>query len=164
MRGIVGRIKIDGDQPGAMMQSPGVALDHALGQRRAHAIKLARANAIFKARQRRLGSHIETRDRIAVQQHLVHRIGSQTRRVVGVRIAAADGEDALRKKIPQRMVHLARLPRIAQNSLPSWRSIRNAARLPSTARRRHRNCLAAGQTPTQPAWPKSLETTNALSR
>jgi len=116
MRGIVGRIKIDGDQPGAMMQSPGVALDHALGQRRAHAIKLARANAIFKARQRRLGSHIETRDRIAVQQHLVHRIGSQTRRVVGVRIAAADGEDALRKKIPQRMVHLARLPRIAQTA------------------------------------------------
>ena len=36
-----------------------MTLDHALGQRRARAIKLTRTNRIFKARQRRLGSHIE---------------------------------------------------------------------------------------------------------
>ncbi len=41
MRGIVGRIKIDGDQPGAMVQPRGMALDHTLGQHRAHVIKLA---------------------------------------------------------------------------------------------------------------------------
>ncbi len=46
----------------------------------------------------------------------MQRIGSQTRRVVGVGITAADGEDALREKITQRMVNLARLPRIAQTA------------------------------------------------
>src|ERR1035437_2124239 len=113
LRGIVGRIKIDGDQPCAMVQPLRMTFDHALGQRCAHVIKLARANGIFKARQRRLRSHIQTRNWIAVEQHLVHRIGGQSGRVVGVRITTADGEYALREKIPQPMVNLARLPRIA---------------------------------------------------
>ena len=116
MGGIVGRIKIDGDQPGAMAQPLRMTFDHALGQRRAHTIKLTRTNGIFKARQRRLRSHIEARKRIAVQQHLVHGIGSQASRVVGIRITTANGENTLGEKIPQRMVNLARLPRIAQTA------------------------------------------------
>ena len=79
MRRIVGRIKIDGDPPGAMVQPLGVALDHALGQRCAHAIKLPRTGGVLEARQRRLRGHIEARNRIAIKQHLVHWIGSQTR-------------------------------------------------------------------------------------
>src|SRR5450756_1717442 len=106
------RIEIDSDQPGAMVQPLSMTLDYALGQCRAHTIKRTRTNSILKARQRRLRSHIEPCNRIAVEQHLVHRIGSQSNRVIGVRITAADGEDALREKIPQRMVHFARLPRI----------------------------------------------------
>ena len=96
-----------------MVQPLRMTFDYALGQRRAHVVKLARTNRIFKARQRRLRSHIETRDRIAVEQHLVHRIGGQASRVIRVRIAAADGKYALRKKIRQRMIDLARLTRIA---------------------------------------------------
>ena len=76
MRGIVGGVEIDGDQPGAMVQPLRMTFDYALGQRCAHVIKLARAGGILEARQRRLRGHIEARNRIAVQQHLVHRIGS----------------------------------------------------------------------------------------
>src|ERR1017187_5854935 len=113
MRGIVGRIEIDGDQPGAMVQPLRMTFDYALRQCRAHVIKLARTNGVFKARQRRLRSHVEARNRIAVEKHLGHGRGSQWSRVVGVRITTTDGIYALRKKIWQRMVDLARLPRIA---------------------------------------------------
>jgi len=80
-----------------MVQPLGVALDHALGQCCAHAIKLARAGYVLEARQRWLRGHIQTRNRIAVEQHLVHWIGNQTSRIVGVRITTGDGEDALRE-------------------------------------------------------------------
>src|ERR1035438_4491865 len=50
------------------------------------------------------------------------------------------------------------------NSQTCWRSIRSDARLLSTARHHLRNCPAARRIPTSPAWRKSLETTNALSR
>jgi len=116
MRRIVGRIKIDGDQPGAMVQPRDMALDHTLGQRCAHVIKLARPRRHFQSTTASAARPYRARNRLSVQQHLAHRIGSQTRPVVGVRITAADGERGLREKIMQRMANLARLPRIAQTA------------------------------------------------
>src|SRR5260370_27366899 len=89
-----------------------MTFDYALSQQGAHLIELPWANRIFKTRQRRLRSHIQTRNRIAVEQHLVHGISSQSSGVVGVRITPGNGEDALGEKISQRMVDLPRLPGI----------------------------------------------------
>ena len=72
MRRIVGRVEIDGDQPGAMVQPLGVARDHALGQRRAHVVKLARTNGVLKARQRRLRGHVEARTSANIEERGRH--------------------------------------------------------------------------------------------
>ena len=63
---------------------------------------LLRSNRALKARQRRLRGQIQSRNRIAIQQHLMNRIGPQPRRVVGIRIAAGDREHPLRQKLLQR--------------------------------------------------------------
>ena len=97
MRRIVGRIEIDGDAASVATQPLGMTRDYTLGQRYAHAIKGLRPNGVFKPRQRRLRSQIETCHRIAVQQHLVNRIGGQPGRVVGIWITAGDREHALRE-------------------------------------------------------------------
>ena len=91
-----------------------MTFDNALGQRRAHVIKLTRTNGVLEARQRGLRGHVESGNRIAVEQHLVHGIGSEAGRVVGVRITTGDGEDALRDEVAERVVNLARLSRITQ--------------------------------------------------
>jgi len=43
-------------------------------------------------------------------------VGSQSGRVIGVRITTANREDPLREKIPQQMINLANLPRITQTA------------------------------------------------
>ena len=48
MRRIVGRIQIEGDQPCAMVQPLRMTFDYALGQRRAHVVKLARTTGFSK--------------------------------------------------------------------------------------------------------------------
>ena len=72
MRSIVGRIQIQGDQTSPTAQPLAMTLDHALGQRRARAIKLTRTNRIFKARQRRLRGHIETRTSANIEERGRH--------------------------------------------------------------------------------------------
>jgi hypothetical protein len=72
MRGIVGGVEIDGDQPGAMVQPLRMTFDHTLGQRRAHVIKLAQANRVLEARQRRLRGHIETRTSANIEERGRH--------------------------------------------------------------------------------------------
>jgi hypothetical protein len=114
VRGIVGRIQIDGDQPGAMVQPLRMTFDDAFGLRRAHAIKLARTNRVLEARQRRLRSHIKSRNRIPVQQHLVHWVGRQSCRVFGVGVTTANGENALRDEVIERVIDLAGLPPVEQ--------------------------------------------------
>jgi hypothetical protein len=147
-----------------ILQPSRMTLNYALGQRCAHVIKLTRVSGIFKARQGRLRSHIEPRNRIPVEQHLVHGIGCQSGRVVGTGISTADGEHALGEKIAQRMVNFCQTAEDRVSSQTCWRSIRSDARLLSAARRHHRRSPAAGRIPTSPAWRKSLGTTNALSR
>jgi len=162
MRGIVGRIEIDGDQPCAMVQPLRMTFDYALGQRRAHVVKLARTNGIFKARQRRLRSHIETPDRIPAEHHFVHRIGSEPSRW------RPHSRSRWRKRAGRkdRATNDPPCPPAADraNSRTCWRSIRSDARPLSTAPRHHRWSPAAGRIPTSPAWRKSLQTTNALLR
>src|SRR5664280_1441559 len=89
---------------------------HALGQGLAHAVEILRSDCVLKARQRRLGGQIKSRNRVAIQQHLMHRIGPQPRRIVGIRVAACDREHALRQQLAQRMIDLARLPLVSQAS------------------------------------------------
>jgi len=91
-----------------------MALDHAGRQRLAQTIKLLRSDGILETRQRRLRGQIAARARIAVQEHLVNRIGGQAGRIVGVGIAAGDREYALRDQFPQGVIDLARLPLVSQ--------------------------------------------------
>jgi hypothetical protein len=56
MRGIIGRIRVDGDEIGAMAQPLGVAPDHTLGQELAQAIEFLYPNSVPETRQRRLRS------------------------------------------------------------------------------------------------------------
>ena len=54
VRGIVGRIQIDGDAIGAMAQTLGVAPDYAVRQELAQAIEFLDPNSVLETRQRRL--------------------------------------------------------------------------------------------------------------
>jgi hypothetical protein len=100
-----------GDQLGAMGQPLRMTFDYALDRRRAHALKLARTDRVLEARQRRLRSHIKSRNRIAAQLQLVHG-GSQSYRVIGVGITSADKENVQRDEVVERVIDLAvcRLP------------------------------------------------------
>src|ERR1039457_2521476 len=98
------------------VQPLGMALDYTARQGLAHTVELFRSDRVLEARQCRLRGQIKSRNRIAVEQHLVNRIGTQTGRVVGVRIAAGDREHTLREKLLQGMIALAGLPRVSQAS------------------------------------------------
>jgi len=113
---VVGRIQINGDEAGASAQPLGMTRDHAVGQGFAQTIELSRPDGVFKARQGWLRSQIAARDRIAVEQHLVNGVGRQPSRVVGIRIAAGNREDALRQQLAQGVIDLAGLPLVAQAS------------------------------------------------
>jgi hypothetical protein len=91
-----------------------MALHHADRKRLAHTVKFLRSHRVLKARQRRLRCQIEAGNRIAVEQHLVHRVGSKPCRVIAVRITAGDREHALRQQLRQRMIYLACLPIVFQ--------------------------------------------------
>src|ERR1700684_2104797 len=84
VRGIIGRIQIDGDAIGAMTQPLGVTTDHALGQELARTIELLYPNSVLETRQCRLRSQIATLDRIAIQKQFVNRVSGQASRVVGI--------------------------------------------------------------------------------
>ena len=113
---VVGRIKVDGDAAGASTQPLCMALDHTVGQRFAQTIEFSRPDGVFKARQGWLRSQIASRDRIAVEQHLVNGVGRQAGRVVGIRIAAGNREHALCQQLAQGVIDLAGLPLVAQTS------------------------------------------------
>ena len=68
VRGIVGRVQIDGDAISAMTQPLGVTPDHTLGQELARTIKFLYPNSVLETRQRRLRSQSATLDRIAIQK------------------------------------------------------------------------------------------------
>jgi len=146
----------------AMPQPLGTALDHAGRQRRAQAIEFFGVDGILEARQRGLRGRILARHRIATQQKLVNRIAAQAGGVVGVGIAAGDGEHALRQQLFQRVIDLARLPLVPQTGGQTGdQSVAPVGRLQQ--QRRRRNCPAAGQTEPPRAWEKCRGTTNTVS-
>jgi hypothetical protein len=68
VRGVVGRVQIDGDAIGAMTQPLGVAPDHALSQELARTIEFLDPNPVLETRQCRLRSQVATFDRLAIQK------------------------------------------------------------------------------------------------
>src|SRR6266853_2406898 len=114
VRGIIGRIQIDGDAISAMTQPLAVTPDHTLRQELARTIKFLDPNSVLETRQRRLRSQSATLDRITIQKQFVNRILGQARRVVGVQVAAGDRKHSLRHQLAQRMIDLACLPIISK--------------------------------------------------
>jgi hypothetical protein len=68
VRGIVGRIQIDGDAIGAMSQPLSVTPDHTLRQELARTIEFLDPNPVLETRQCRLRSQVAAFDRIAIQE------------------------------------------------------------------------------------------------
>ena len=68
VRGIVGRVQIDGDAISAMAQPLGVTPNYALGQELTRTIEFLYPNSVLETRQGRLRSQVATFDRIAIQK------------------------------------------------------------------------------------------------
>jgi len=113
MRGIVGRIEFHRNAFGFTVASA-LARDHGIGQRLPNSIQHLRSRCVLKARQRRLRGQPCAFQRIAVNQHLVHRIIGEPRRIVTVDIAAGDGKYPLANQIVQRVFDLPRLALIGK--------------------------------------------------
>jgi hypothetical protein len=110
MGGIVGGVEINGDvfhpsraEPAAM------PLDHRLGQRLAHPVKVTGIDRVLEARERGLRGERFTLDRLPVAEQLVHRIVGEARGVVAVGVAAGDGEHPLTEEVLNPVADLARL-------------------------------------------------------
>ena len=113
---IVSGIQIDGDTAGTAMQPLSVALDDAVGKSLAHAKQFFAIHTIFKAREGWLRSEIFSFHRIPTHQEFVHRVGSQTRCVVAIFVAAGDGHDSLRQQLLNFVTNLPCLPFVFQTS------------------------------------------------
>ena len=87
-----------------------MARDHGRRQLTAHRIQLLHPHAVFEPGERRLRGERLTRDRIAPEEQFVNRVVGQAVRVVRIRMAAGEPENALREQIPQRVLHFSRLP------------------------------------------------------
>ena len=114
VRGIIGRIQVDRDDGGAAVQPAAMAFDHTIGQRFAHPVKLFAVGSILETADRRLRGQVLAFNGIAPDQHLVHGVFGQPRRIIGIRITAGDAEDTLRQQFFHLMIHFARLPLILQ--------------------------------------------------
>ena len=112
--GIVGRIEVDGNAPGATPEPRAKLLDDEVGQPGARQVDCLPPHGVLEPGGRRLGRQVGTGERIALEQEFVHRVLGQARDVVAVGVAAGDPVDALPHQFDQRVVDLARLPRIAQ--------------------------------------------------
>jgi len=119
--------------------------------------------SILKARQRRLRGHIEPRNRIR-RAHLVHRVDLNNRPSRWRRHNRSRWRRPLGKKDSRNEWSTLPACRGSRKQPTCWRSVRSDVPLLSTARHHHRRSPDAGRIPTSPAWRKSLETTNTLSR
>ena len=113
---IVGRVQIEGNEPGPAMQPAAMTFDHALGQCLAQAVKLLAVRGILKPREGGLRSQIRALDRIAPHQQLVHRVLGQAGRIISIGIATSDAVDALPQQLLRLMLDFRRLPFIDQAS------------------------------------------------
>ena len=109
VRRIIRRVQIDRDPLGLALQAPAMPLDDGVGQRDPHPVQIRPIQRVLKARERRLRGQLLTLDRIATTEQLADRIGSQSARIVAIRITAGDGIQPLAHQIPDRVADLARL-------------------------------------------------------
>lgn len=112
VRRVVGRIELQRDALDTRTQPAAMARDHGVGERASHAHQGLGPKGILKARERRLRGQRLAADRIALEQQLVHRIGTETGGIVAVLVAAGDRKDALAHQILKRVNDFARLARI----------------------------------------------------
>ena len=160
--GIIGRIQVDRDELGAAMQPAAMAFDHTIGQRFAHPVKLFAVGRILETADRRLRGQVLAFNRIAPDQHLVHGVFGQPRRIVGVGITTGNTEDALPQQLLGSHGQLCLVAACLSSRPPAPPSVESAGQQPSRGSRRHRNFLAAGQTAQPPASGKYRETTNTV--
>jgi len=113
VRGVVGRVQIDGDAAGAAMQPFAMARDDAVRQRLAQCATSSCYRSISKPRQRaaRPDPH---RQWIAGHHNLCTGIACQTCGVVGVFISPRPCPSPLRQQLFHFVQDLARLPLLAQ--------------------------------------------------
>jgi hypothetical protein len=114
VRRIVGGIEIDGDASGAPLPPGSVLRDDEIGQRVSQAGERQWADGILEPRERGLRRQRGTRERVAVQQQLVHGIVGQAGGVVAVGVATDQPEDALPHQLEHVVLDLARLPSVPQ--------------------------------------------------
>jgi hypothetical protein len=114
MGGVVRRIEIDRDAPGAAAKGGAVLPDHEVCQRVPQPGQRQRAKRILEPRQRRLRRQGGTGERIAIEQEFVDRVVGQPGGVVAIRIAADQPENALAYQVDQLVLDFARLPAIPQ--------------------------------------------------
>ena len=162
VRGIIRDIQVEGDELGAAMQPVAMALDHTIGQRFAHPVKLFAVGSILETADRRLRRQVLAFNGIAPDQHLVHGVFGQPRRIIGVGITTGNTEDALPQQLLGFHGQLCLVDACLSSRLPAPQSVESAGRQPSRGSRRHRNSLAAGQTAQPPASEKYRETTNTV--
>ena len=114
MRGIIRDIQVEGDELGAAMQPVAMALHHTIGQRFAHPVKLFAVGSILETADRRLRGQVLAFNGIAPDQHLVHGVFGQPRRIIGVGITTGNTEDALPQQLLGFMVNFACLTLVFQ--------------------------------------------------
>ena len=88
--------------------------DDPRGQLLGHAVERAAVERVLEPRQRRLRRQALTRNRVSVEQQLVHRVVGEAVAVVAVGMAAGDAEDALADQVHQRVPNLVRRPLVEQ--------------------------------------------------
>ena len=116
-----------------------IDVDHGVGQ--AH--HLAQVGRILPARHGRLRAQIPPAVGQASAGQLEARIGAQMIEVVGILIAAGDGEHAGAQDIGDTVGHKQRVARVGDQAGQSIRHAQAGARLPPAASRRHR--MSAGR-------------------
>ena len=135
VRGIVGGIEIDhhAADPAALEPSS-VVFENDVRERLAETVHVLGTNGVLEARECGLRGESIALDGIAPDQHLVDRVVGKQGSIVGIGIAAGDGEHALPEQIMKVMDDLPGLAIIAQGSRQTLRQTNPAIGSPEKDR------------------------------
>ena len=114
VRRVVRRVQVDGDAPRLPVQTAAMALDDPRRQLVRHAVERAAVERVLEPRQGRLRCQALTRNRVSVEQQLVHRVVGEVVAVVAVGMSAGDAEDALADQVRERVTGLVRRALVEQ--------------------------------------------------
>jgi hypothetical protein len=116
VRGIVGGIEVDGDQPSASLEPGAMLADDQIGQRVAQPRQRQGTDGILEAREGGLGSQGGPGERIAVQQPLVDGVVGQPRGIVAVGVATDQPEDPLADEFQDLVLDFAGLAPVPETT------------------------------------------------